>query len=98
MIDILMKEYLSLQKGNGTLMRNSFISGNEIRYFFLILLFLFFTLFGSAATYYVSNSGNDSNPGTSESLPWQTLTKVNTMSFKAGDQILFKRGILSMVL
>ncbi|MEZ5104291.1 MAG: T9SS type A sorting domain-containing protein [Draconibacterium sp.] len=46
----------------------------------------------NATVYYVSNSGNDSNSGTSESQPWQTLTKVNGFYFKPGDQILFKRG------
>ena len=47
----------------------------------------------SATTYYVSSSlGNDSNSGTSESLAWKSLTKVNASTFKAGDQILFKRG------
>jgi hypothetical protein len=43
--------------------------------------------------YYISVSGNDTNPGT-ESLPWKTIDKVvNKMSnFSAGDSILFKRG------
>jgi len=44
-----------------------------------------------AATYYVSSSGSDTNPGT-QALPWQTLDKVNSMSFQPGDSILFKRG------
>jgi hypothetical protein len=46
----------------------------------------------SATTYYVSNSGNDSNPGTSDSLSWKTLSKVNKFFLRRGDQVLFKRG------
>ncbi len=50
---------------------------------------------GQAAntTYYVdSMSGNDSNNGTGTGTPWQTLTKVNSVTFQPGDQILFKAG------
>jgi len=43
-------------------------------------------------TYYVSNTGSDTNNGTSESTPWQTIAKVNASTFSPGDQILFKRG------
>ncbi|MGV8171743.1 MAG: LamG-like jellyroll fold domain-containing protein [Candidatus Woesearchaeota archaeon] len=47
---------------------------------------------GNGTTYYISTTGNDYNSGTSESAPWQTLTKVNSMTFNPGDTILFKRG------
>lgn len=43
-------------------------------------------------TYYVSNSGVDTNNGTSTATPWKTVTKVNSVSFAAGDQILFNGG------
>ena len=43
-------------------------------------------------TFYVSNSGNDSNNGTSRASPWKTISKINNQSFVAGDGILFKRG------
>ena len=44
-------------------------------------------------TYYVSvSSGNDSNNGTSTSTAWKTLSKVNTVTFSAGDRILLKCG------
>ena len=46
----------------------------------------------SGATYYVSNSGNDANNGTSASSPWQTIAHVNAQSFKRGDSILFRAG------
>ncbi|MCD6288616.1 MAG: hypothetical protein J7M12_05825 [Candidatus Hydrogenedentes bacterium] len=47
----------------------------------------------SAATYYVDSvDGNDSNAGTSQTAPWQTLDKVNATTFEPGDRILFRRG------
>jgi len=45
-----------------------------------------------AATYYISNSGNDSNTGLTTTQAWKTLNKVNSLTFKPGDQILFQRG------
>ena len=66
------------------------------RYFyvaFLLTLFIFSLDQAHATIYYVSSStGSDSNTGTSENSPWKTLTKVNSFTPKAGDQILFKRG------
>jgi hypothetical protein len=45
-----------------------------------------------ALTYYVDATlGNNSWSGT-QSNPWKTIAKVNSMSFNPGDQILFKRG------
>ncbi|MFX0186585.1 MAG: carbohydrate binding domain-containing protein [Candidatus Hodarchaeota archaeon] len=47
---------------------------------------------GSGTIYYVDSiNGDDSNPGTS-GTPWKTIRKVNSMTFKPGDSILFKRG------
>jgi hypothetical protein len=43
--------------------------------------------------YYVDNGlGNDAWSGTSEKQAWKSLDKVNSVVFKAGDQIYFKRG------
>ena len=51
------------------------------------------TAAAAANTYYVySISDNDSNNGTSTGTPWKTLSKVNSMTFQPGDQILFKKG------
>ena len=47
---------------------------------------------GRAATYYVSNSGNDSNAGTSAASPWQTLAKVNATKFHSGESVLLQAG------
>ena len=47
----------------------------------------------SPSVYYIDAlSGNDRNAGTSPMVPWKTIRKVNSMVFKAGDHILFKRG------
>ncbi|MDD6483412.1 MAG: hypothetical protein PUF72_02400, partial [Clostridiales bacterium] len=46
----------------------------------------------SAATYYISNEGNDTNDGLTEDTPWRTIEKVNQSSFAPGDKILFKTG------
>jgi len=52
------------------------------------------TVSASAATYHVSNSGNDGNSGTNSLSPWQTIAQV--MKFKPklqpGDSVLFQRG------
>ncbi len=46
---------------------------------------------GSSA-YYVSNSGSDSNAGTSSETAWKTLTKVNGCAFNPGTTIYFAKG------
>lgn len=56
------------------------------------LMFMVISSIGWAATYYVSNNGNDGNAGTSSSAPWKTVSKVNSRSFSPGDKILFERG------
>lgn len=45
-----------------------------------------------AATYYVSNQGNDANDGLSPATAWQSLAKINETPLADGDQILFQRG------
>ena len=46
-----------------------------------------------AATYYVdATNGSDSANGTTTATAWKTINKVNTSTFAAGDQILFKRA------
>ncbi len=43
--------------------------------------------------YYVSSSsGNDSNDGLTPETAWKTIYKVNSMTFKPGDGVFFKRG------
>jgi hypothetical protein len=42
-------------------------------------------------TYYVSPSGNDSSPGSSNQ-PWRTIDRVNAGTFNGGDRIFFLGG------
>ncbi|AUD00355.1 hypothetical protein CWM47_00080 [Spirosoma pollinicola] len=43
-------------------------------------------------TYYVASTGKDTNNGTSMTAPFQTLVKVNSLSLRPGDVVLFRRG------
>lgn len=46
-----------------------------------------------ATNYYVDAvNGSDQNNGQSTSTAWQSITKVNSTTFQAGDRICFKRG------
>ena len=58
-------------------------------------IFIFLVLFHNssfATDYYVSSSGSDHNSGTSTLSPWKTLSKLDSINFKAGDTIHFNRG------
>ena len=60
------------------------------------LLFIISSVFlarnADATNYYVSNSGNNSNNGTSPSTPWATFANVNTLTFSAGDNLYLACG------
>ena len=56
-----------------------------------LAFFLLNSLIVHATDYYFSASGNDNNAGT-ESSPFQSLNKINSLSLKAGDRLLFRRG------
>lgn len=58
----------------------------------IIVLTICYSTVSKATTYYISNTGKDENSGITDVLPWQTLNKINTTTFKAGDKILFQRG------
>jgi len=65
-----------------------------IKYFQHLLICLFLPACGLATDYYISNSGNDNNNGTTPATAWQTINKLNG-SFsiiQPGDNIFFKRG------
>ena len=57
---------------------------------------LVFTMLASSLfsqNYYISSTtGNDNNNGKSESRPFKTIAKLNTINFRAGDNIFFKSG------
>ena len=44
-----------------------------------------------ARDYYVSPSGNDSNPGT-HARPWLTVARANAVDLRPGDKLLFEGG------
>ena len=72
-------------------LRNSQLLIKRCRYC-LAIVFVLLIFNSNARVYYISSSGNDSNPGTSENLAWRSLAKVNIFTPSPGDQILFKRG------
>ena len=63
---------------------------------FKIILFQFLlsiTAFAAqATTYYVSNTGNDSNSGNSPAQAWRTTARVSAATFQAGDRVLLAGG------
>ncbi len=46
----------------------------------------------AGSSYYVSNSGNDQNNGTTPETAWATTDKVNHTEFEPGDAVFFERG------
>ena len=50
------------------------------------------TLSTKATNYYFASGGNDANTGTSIASPYQTISKLNILSLKAGDNVYFNRG------
>lgn len=61
-----------------------------MKYILIILLTLSLQAFGT--NYYVKNTGNDSNNGTSDAQAWATIAKINGRTFNAGDSIFFNAG------
>ena len=61
--------------------------------FQLSLIHCVFFLHCSASTYYISSSnGNDNNNGLSSQSPFQSIDKLNSLTFFPGDSILFMSG------
>ncbi|MDR2439882.1 MAG: hypothetical protein LBE12_10995 [Planctomycetaceae bacterium] len=59
--------------------------------YFIIFFLLAISVFG--AEFYVdSESGNDTNTGTTPVLAWKSLKAVNNADLKPGDTVRFKRG------
>ncbi len=58
-----------------------------------IFLFLLISVFSWGTDYYVdATDGDDAKDGLSAANAWETITKVNSVAFSAGDNILFQRG------
>jgi hypothetical protein len=45
-----------------------------------------------ADTFYFSNDGDDTTGDGTEALPWETITKANSLSLEPGQTVLFNRG------
>jgi len=61
----------------------------------LLAFFSFGFLFANATNYYVSSSdanANDNYVTSSATMPWKTISKLNSVSYVAGDSIFFKCG------
>ena len=66
-------------------------SGSAFRKILAVVLFLVFPVTSAhSATYYVSKTGNDTNPGT-KAKPWGTIRKAAT-TLIAGDTVYIKAG------
>lgn len=69
-----------------------------VRVLLLVLLLAFAPQTGQAfqpqaVTYYVSSSaGSDANSGLSQSAPFATVSRVNSLALAPGDRVLFKCG------
>ena len=68
------------------------------KFFLILLVFILTVTVGycqdiSGEVYYVdSQTGNDNGDGNSPESAWQTIDKVNSVTFKPGDRIFFKAG------
>ena len=65
---------------------------NTLKRGVLLFIAVALSLTGVAKRYYVSNAGNDSNTGLSESQAWKTLDKVQSFDFSSYDTISFRCG------
>jgi hypothetical protein len=65
---------------------------NYMRLFFLSMFLFLLTNNSNASTYYVSSTGNDLNDGLTDTTAWQTIAKVDSFTFSAGDTIAFEGG------
>ncbi|MCD7937574.1 MAG: hypothetical protein LUG98_11985 [Tannerellaceae bacterium] len=58
-----------------------------------LILFSFLSGITRAENYYVhASTGNDSNPGTSTEVTWQSLQNINNHTFQPGDTLFMARG------
>jgi hypothetical protein len=58
----------------------------------MVVLVLIGLVTHSQTVFYVSQTGNDNNTGTSGSSPWKTIAKVNSARLRDGDKVLFQGG------
>jgi parallel beta-helix repeat protein len=62
-------------------------------FFVLMVLAIVKTSFSYSKVFYFSNNGNDrTNSGLSETSPYKSIDKLNSIKLTPGDKVLFKRG------
>lgn len=59
----------------------------------ILLFVLGFSPIAGATKYFISSTGDDTQPGTSAATAWATIDKVNQTTFQPGDRILFEAGM-----
>lgn len=71
-----------------------FKSLNGIRYYSILCIVIVVFLYSkaTASNYYISNTGNDNNVGTSPAFAWATISKINNTVLSPGDSVLFQAG------
>jgi len=70
-------------------MRDIFSGQKNVFVFIVFATMFFMSCKNPQETYYVSQIGNDSNPGT-KTKPFKTLQKINSIHIKPGDRIYLK--------
>ncbi len=63
-----------------------------VRYGLLPAFILAVSMGFAQTTYYVADTGNDTNDGLAAAMPFRSLNRVNAIDLKAGDAVLFHRG------
>jgi parallel beta-helix repeat protein len=58
----------------------------------IVFLCLLLNLSTEARTFYISGNGRDANNGLSPGSCWKSISKINSVAFTKGDQILFEKG------
>ncbi len=56
------------------------------------IVFILSFFVSQATNYYLSSTGSDTANGTSQAQPWRTISKLDSVTFAAGDSVFFKRG------
>jgi hypothetical protein len=84
-----MKSFADISNLTICFMRHSFIQTKITFLFFSIVVLA--SCKNSQDAYYVSQKGNDNDPGTREK-PFKTLQKINTLKLNSGDKIYLRGG------
>jgi hypothetical protein len=62
---------------------------SNVVFFLVFAAMIFVSCKNQQGAYYISQTGNDSNPGT-KAKPFRTLQKINSLKLNPGDRIYLK--------